>query len=60
MNFYAAYIPLISRPVAAFLKRTMAAWFMTHLRGEPMQEYYDGDVIQADIDEGFILGTDYR
>ena len=57
---HAAYIPLISRPVAAFLKRTMAAWFMTHLRGEPMPEYYDGDIIQADIDKGLILGVDYR
>jgi len=57
---HAAYVPLISRPVAAFLKRTMAAWFMTHLRDEPMQEYYDGDIIQADIDKGLILGVDYR
>jgi len=57
---HAAYIPLISRPVAAFLKRTMTAWFMTHLQGESMQEYYDGDIIQADIDKGLIIGVDYR
>ncbi|MBV1919343.1 MAG: alpha/beta fold hydrolase [Pseudomonadales bacterium] len=57
---HAAYIPLISRPVASFLKRTMTAWFMTHLRGEPMPEYYDGDIIQTDINKGLILAVDYR
>jgi len=57
---HAAYIPLLSRPVAAFLKRTMTAWFMTHLRGEIMDRYYDGDIIQADIDKGRILSVEYR
>ncbi len=57
---HAAYVPLISRPIAAFLKRTMTAWFMTHLQGEPMQEYYDGEIIQADIDKRLILSVDYR
>ena len=57
---HVAYIPLISRSVAAFLKRTMTAWFMTHLRGEVMDSYYDGDIIQADIDSGRIDGVEYR
>lgn len=57
---HAAYVPLLSRTVAAFSKRTMTAWFMTHLRAETMDSYYDGDIIQADIDSGRIDGVEYR
>jgi len=54
------YIPMLSQPVSSFLKRTMTAWFMTYLRGEPMEAYYYGDIIGADIDEGRVRGVEYR
>lgn len=55
-----AYLPLLSRGITSFSKRTMTAWFMTHLRGELMGAYYDGDIIQRDIETGLVIGVDYR
>ena len=46
-------VPLIT-------KRTMVAWVKEHFNGECMDAYFTGEVVQEDIDAGFIVAVDAR
>jgi pimeloyl-ACP methyl ester carboxylesterase len=40
--------------------RTMVAWLKTYFHGQCLEDYFTGEVVQEDIDAGYIVAVDTR
>jgi hypothetical protein len=38
----------------------MVAWLKTHFYGESLEEYFTGEIVQKDIDQGNIVSVGTR
>jgi len=51
---------LINSDVKRITRRTLTAWLLAYFRGEDREAYFTGEVIQEDMESGFVVGLDAR
>lgn len=57
---HASWLFLGNPNVPRITKRTMVAWLSTHFRGEAMDGYFTGEIVQRDIDAGSVVAVETR
>lgn len=57
---HASWVSLFAFDVARITKRTTAAWLAFHFNGEPLEDYFTGEVVQVDVIAGNIVSVETR
>jgi len=57
---HASWLYLGNPNVPRITKRTMVAWIRTHFRGEAMDPYFTGEIVQRDLDVGNLIAVGTR